>query len=257
MSVRIRLRRVGRKKQPYFRIVVMPSDAPRDGAYIEEVGFYNPRTRPAYLTMDLGKVDAWLGKGAEVSDSAASLIRKARKGGDDAVRLAEPGEAATNLATASKPERRAQGAVPAAQAGSPTVEPETDPLEGAAPDAEKAPPSEATDGQTKQAVEALAPKEDVAETSGATADEAPPVSAGPVTGQAAAEETTEASAATGEAEGAPVEEGKAEAAAAVETTEPADEEPKVTAEAEAEAPESDVESETVSQAEKPAKPQAE
>jgi small subunit ribosomal protein S16 len=92
MAVRIRLRRVGRKKQPYYRVVVMPSTAPRDGAYIDEVGFYNPRTRPAFLTMDLAKVDEWLEKGAQPTDSAASLIRKARKGGDSAVRFVEPGE---------------------------------------------------------------------------------------------------------------------------------------------------------------------
>ncbi|HUG40777.1 MAG TPA: 30S ribosomal protein S16 [Longimicrobiales bacterium] len=104
MSVRIRLRRVGRKKQPYYRVVVMNSTASRDSAYIEEVGFYNPRTQPASLRMDLEKVDAWLGQGAELTDSAASLIRKARNGGDASVRLVQPGEEAAK--TARVPERR-------------------------------------------------------------------------------------------------------------------------------------------------------
>ncbi len=112
MSVRIRLRRVGRKKQPYYRVVVMPNTAPRDGAYIDEVGFYNPRTRPAFLTMDLAKVDAWLEKGAEVTDSAASLIRKARKGGDKAVQLVEPGAEPPTLKTATRPERRCLPTIP-------------------------------------------------------------------------------------------------------------------------------------------------
>ncbi len=106
MSVRIRLRRVGRKKQPYWRVVVIPRGAPRDGAYIEEIGFYNPRTRPAFLTLDLEKLDAWIQDGAEVSDSVKSLARKARKGGDDDVVFTRPGEEAPRLKTAKKPERR-------------------------------------------------------------------------------------------------------------------------------------------------------
>ena len=106
MSVRIRLRRVGRKKQPYYRVVVAQSTAPRDGAYIDELGFYNPRTRPAFLTMDLEKVDSWIEKGAEVTESAASLIRKARKGGDGDITFVRPGEEAPRLKTATKPERR-------------------------------------------------------------------------------------------------------------------------------------------------------
>jgi small subunit ribosomal protein S16 len=231
MSVRIRLRRVGRKKQPYFRVVVMPGDAPRDGAYIEEVGFYNPRTRPAVLTMDLEKVDAWLGKGAEVSDSAASLIRKARKGGDGAIRVVESVAEAASLKTASKPERRSKSAAPtaetAAPAVEPAVEPETDPLEGAAPDAEKEPPAEATTGPTKPAVEALAPKEGVAETAGAPTGEAPEA-------ESAAPEAEAAEAEVTEAEEGKVEEGKVEEAAAVEA---AAEEPQ--AEAETEAPEAE------------------
>ncbi|MGK7311675.1 MAG: 30S ribosomal protein S16 [Candidatus Longimicrobiales bacterium M2_2A_002] len=104
--MRIRLRRVGRKKQPYWRVVVVPRGAPRDGAYIEELGFYNPRTRPAFLTLDLDKLDEWVQNGAEVSDSVRSLVRKARKGGDDDVVFTKPGEEAPRLKTAKKPERR-------------------------------------------------------------------------------------------------------------------------------------------------------
>jgi small subunit ribosomal protein S16 len=60
---------------------------PRGGEYLEVVGFYNPRTQPAELRIDLEKVDKWLAQGAELSDTAASLIRKVRKGGDKSVLL--------------------------------------------------------------------------------------------------------------------------------------------------------------------------
>lgn len=87
MAVRIRLRRVGRKKQPSYRIVVAEASTPRDGAYVDTVGFYNPRRQPAELRMDLDKVDHWLELGAELTNTAASLVRKARKGGDAKVAL--------------------------------------------------------------------------------------------------------------------------------------------------------------------------
>lgn len=101
MSVKIRLRRVGRKKQPYYRLVVTDSAAPRDGAYLDTVGFYNPKRQPAELRLDLEKVDAWTGKGAEMSPTVRSLVSKARQGGDSHVELvtpsAQPEAAATSL----------------------------------------------------------------------------------------------------------------------------------------------------------------
>lgn len=91
MSVKIRLRRIGRKKQPSYRIVVANVESPRGGEYLDNVGFYNPRTKPAELRLDLEKVDRWLAQGAEMTDTAASLVRKARKGGDKTVQLREVG----------------------------------------------------------------------------------------------------------------------------------------------------------------------
>jgi small subunit ribosomal protein S16 len=82
MSVRIRLRRTGRKKQPSYRLVVANSTAPRGGEYMEALGFYNPRSKPAELRIDLARVEEWIEKGAEMSDTAASLVKKARRGGD-------------------------------------------------------------------------------------------------------------------------------------------------------------------------------
>ena len=87
MGARIRLRRVGRKKQASYRIVVADQSAARDGAYVEAIGFYNPRRQPAELRLDLERVDYWLSNGASASETTVELIRKARKGGDAKVKL--------------------------------------------------------------------------------------------------------------------------------------------------------------------------
>jgi len=72
--LRIRLRRVGKKKQPGYRLVVADSRAPRDGAFIETIGTYNPLTDPATVTLDEAKAREWLGKGAIASDRAARIL---------------------------------------------------------------------------------------------------------------------------------------------------------------------------------------
>jgi small subunit ribosomal protein S16 len=110
MSVKIRLRRIGRKKQPYYRIVATDSAAARDGAYLDTIGFYNPRRQPAELRMDLEKLDRWLADGAGLTDTVASLVRKARRGGDRKVELkpmkgAEP--APVQVIEAEQPKARA------------------------------------------------------------------------------------------------------------------------------------------------------
>ena len=85
MSVTIRLRRVGRKKQPFYRVVVADSRDAREGKYLESVGHYSSTSKPAELRLDLARVDEWLAKGAEMSDTVRTLVNKARKGGDDSV----------------------------------------------------------------------------------------------------------------------------------------------------------------------------
>lgn len=72
--VKIRLRRVGAKKQPSFRVVVADSRSPRDGRFIEQIGFYNPRTEPETLRIDEERALYWLNVGAQPSDSAARLL---------------------------------------------------------------------------------------------------------------------------------------------------------------------------------------
>jgi small subunit ribosomal protein S16 len=77
MATRIRLRRVGRKKQPEYRIVVAESTKARNGRVVETLGHYNPRTEPATIKVDAEKARAWLAKGATPSDTVRSLLKQA------------------------------------------------------------------------------------------------------------------------------------------------------------------------------------
>ena len=80
LAVKIRLARHGAKKRPYYRVVVADGRMPRDGRYIEEVGRFNPLTTPKTITLDLEKIDEWVAKGAQPSDTVAHLIDIARAG---------------------------------------------------------------------------------------------------------------------------------------------------------------------------------
>ncbi len=70
----IRLRRMGAKKKPYFRVVVTETRSPREGAFVEILGNYNPRTKPATVEIDRERLNHWIGKGARPSDSVRTLI---------------------------------------------------------------------------------------------------------------------------------------------------------------------------------------
>lgn len=76
MAVRIRLARHGAKKRPFYRIVAAPSEAPRDGRFLEVLGTYNPLTQPASITVKEDRVLDWLDKGAQPSDTVRSLLRQ-------------------------------------------------------------------------------------------------------------------------------------------------------------------------------------
>ena len=76
MAVRIRLTRKGRKKQPFYRIVVADSEAPRDGKFLDIVGTYDPMQNPAAVTIDNEKLASWVQKGAKPTETVESLIRK-------------------------------------------------------------------------------------------------------------------------------------------------------------------------------------
>ena len=75
--VKIRLRRMGAKKAPYYRIVVDDARSPRDGRCIEEIGTYNPLTNPAAITVDVEKAQTWIKNGAQPTDTVRGLLKKA------------------------------------------------------------------------------------------------------------------------------------------------------------------------------------
>jgi small subunit ribosomal protein S16 len=77
MAVKIRLTRVGSKKNPIYRVVVADSRSPRDGRFIEIVGRYNPQTHPSTIELDEAKINEWLAKGAQPSEPVARLIKAA------------------------------------------------------------------------------------------------------------------------------------------------------------------------------------
>jgi len=88
----IRMRRTGSKKRPYYRLVVTEARTPREGSFLEVLGFYNPRTRPSVLEVDKARVEHWLSKGARPSDSVRTLL--ARHVTKDRSVVAEPVAAA-------------------------------------------------------------------------------------------------------------------------------------------------------------------
>ena len=79
MAVRIRLKRIGTKNTPVFRIVVADSRSPRDGKFLEELGTYHPLQKDTNFTLKLDRADHWLKNGAQPSETVASFIKKARK----------------------------------------------------------------------------------------------------------------------------------------------------------------------------------
>ena len=79
MAVKIRLKRTGNRNNPCWRVVVADSRSPRDGKHIEEVGYYNPTSTPAELSLKNDRIDYWLSVGAQPSEQVASLIKQAAK----------------------------------------------------------------------------------------------------------------------------------------------------------------------------------
>lgn len=81
MAVKIRLRRMGAKKAPFYRIVVADSRYPRDGRNLEEIGYYNPLTEPAEIKIDVERANYWISVGAQPSDTVRALIKRAGESG--------------------------------------------------------------------------------------------------------------------------------------------------------------------------------
>ena len=76
MAVKIRLRRLGAKKAPFYRVVVADSRYPRDGRFIEEIGYYNPMREPAEIKIDAEKAQKWIANGAQPTDTVKALLKK-------------------------------------------------------------------------------------------------------------------------------------------------------------------------------------
>ena len=76
MAVKVRMTRSGSKKRPFYRIVAINSDARRDGRPLEFLGYYNPCTNPGTLSIDADKLNAWIEKGAEMTDTVRTLVKK-------------------------------------------------------------------------------------------------------------------------------------------------------------------------------------
>ncbi len=111
---------MGRKKQPHYRVVVADSASPRDGRFVETLGYYKPLTHPARLVLDLERVDHWISQGALPSGTVETLITKARRGGDESVQLGEVDaeerkqKRAEELASRRAAEKKAEGEAKAA-----------------------------------------------------------------------------------------------------------------------------------------------
>jgi small subunit ribosomal protein S16 len=88
----IRMRKMGSKKKPFFRVVVTDSRTARDSSFVEIVGHYNPRTKPAKVTIERERIDYWVGKGAQLSDTVRTLLKK---------HLSAPGSAEASAHSAS------------------------------------------------------------------------------------------------------------------------------------------------------------
>jgi small subunit ribosomal protein S16 len=111
--LRIRLRRMGKKKQPSYRVVVADSRAPRDGAFVEVVGYYNPRTEPATVEIDTERAKLWLARGAQPSDRVARLL--AAKGVIEAPPAPNRPKGANKKGAAEAPSASPASAEPAAK----------------------------------------------------------------------------------------------------------------------------------------------
>lgn len=165
---------MGRKKQPHYRIVVADRAAPRDGRFVETLGYYRPLSTPARVVVDLERVDYWIGKGAQPSGTLKTLIAKARKGGDDTIAVgAEDPEEAKAARAAALLERRQKEAEAAAKAA------EEEKLAKEAAEAAEAEAKAAAEAEAKaeaeaaeaEAAEAEAPAEEAAAEDAASEEE--------------------------------------------------------------------------------------
>ncbi len=164
--LRIRLRRVGKKKQPMYRIVVADSHSPRDGAFVESLGYYHPLDNPSTIVLDNERARHWLDRGAMPSDRVAKLL--AIQGVEEIpaklkTRIALGEQRAKEAAKATKAEAAAEEAPTAEAAEAPAAKAE----------AAEAPAAEAAEAPAAEAAKTAEAAEEEAPTAEAKADEAP------------------------------------------------------------------------------------
>ena len=154
--VKIRLRRFGKRNTPVYRVVVADGRSPRDGRIIEEIGSYDPLLKNNNFTLNLDRVDYWLGVGAQASDTVNSFIKRARKGSEEAADEESETEA---VEASAEPEAAPEPAEAVAEVAVPE-EPATDeaPETPAAPEASA--PEETPGSEAPAADEVDVPKSD-------------------------------------------------------------------------------------------------
>jgi len=171
MSVKIRLKRMGRKKAPHYRVVVTDTRSPRDGRFVETLGYYKPLSDPARLVLDLERVEYWIGEGAQPSSTVKSLIGRARDGGDDTVAMgevdADERKQQAKEALAAKRAAEAQAAEETAAAEAAAAEAAAAEAEAEAADDSAAGADGETEGEDAPAAEAPTEEPEAAESEGA------------------------------------------------------------------------------------------
>lgn len=148
MAVKIRLARHGAKKAPFYRVVIADGRARRDGRFIEVVGRYNPRTEPSFLELDVEKVDAWLAKGAQPTETVEKLIAIARgekEAPKDDTKLSKKAQAKAAEEAAAAAKAKEEAAAAAAQAKEDEAAAKAAEEAAAAEPAEEAPAEEAAE----------------------------------------------------------------------------------------------------------------
>ena len=152
MAVRIRLTRVGATKRPAYRVIAIDKRRSRDGRALEILGFYDPLTEPATVQLDTAKIQAWIGKGAQPSDTVVKLMRQSEQAAASATESEKP-KRATRAASKSSKKSQAKAATAETESSGDTAadaEPSTaEPTTTESPAAE--PPEAAVDASTEQA----------------------------------------------------------------------------------------------------------
>ncbi len=108
MAVKIRLRRMGAKKSPFYRVVVADSRSPRDGKCIEEIGYFNPMVEPADIKLDMEKVEKWIKNGAQPTERVKSIINSQKVDAEKNTKTKVKATTKTKKKVEPKPETKAE-----------------------------------------------------------------------------------------------------------------------------------------------------